>query len=173
MWFHNFLVAGSFSETGLSPLLFLPVHRVQNFNVSPQNWAQFYFWTVPAELCKLDCTLTFFFFPLKCDCWVSRRKKEIKIALRVLALLCRNWFQTTMVNGCKDFHEIYNNKCEPGISIGLSYCGYNMSFFCILFSHKLVWEDAILFPEGLIKCPNTPGLPGHTHHQSCLDHRVW
>lgn len=98
MWFHNFLVIGSSSKTGLSPLLFLPVHRVQNCNVLRQNWAQFYFWTVPAELCKIDCTLTFFFFHSNVIVGFHAAKKEIKIALRVLALLYRYLFQTTRGN---------------------------------------------------------------------------
>lgn len=87
MWFHSFLMTGSSAETGLSPLLFLPVPRVQNFNVSQQNWAPFYFWTVPAELCRLDCTLTFFFFSTQM--WLlgfMAQQNEIKIALQVFLL---------------------------------------------------------------------------------------
>lgn len=92
-------------------------------------WHEFYFWALPAGLCKLDCTLTLIFFPLKCDCWVSRRKtKKIKIALRVLACFTDIY--------SKPDGETNESPCTIFVIInaagasGASSCGQDVLFCC-------------------------------------------
>lgn len=129
MWFQKFLVTGSSSETGPSPLLFLPVHPGLNFNVLAPDLIFILLWFL--QSC-VSLTVPWLFFFFSTQMWLlgfTPQKKKLKLLYK--SWLCIYLFQTLWWNEFKCtifviweqsrsgfflffFKDVYKNRTKAG-----------------------------------------------------------